>query len=246
MKGVLLAGGYGTRMFPMTQHMNKHMLPVYNKKLGCMPCIYFSIKTLVDSGIKDILIITSPHHLGDISSFLGDGEEFGCDFTYKLQVKKDTKPLGISSALSVAKNFTLEDDFMMILGDNYFDGSFEQAINKHYEKGCECSLFTKFVEEPAAYGVLNDDLNMIAEKPETFIGNMAVTGLYIYNKSVYDVIKTLKPSRRNELEITDVNNYYLKRGSCRTNVLNEFWIDMGTPSSMMRLNEHLKSKSQEI
>jgi len=212
MRGVILAGGYGTRMAPCTKVTNKHLLPVYTEA-GAVPMIHFPIRTLVKSGIENILIISSRHHSGDIIEHLGDGEEFGADFSYKVQ-DMDRVQLGIASALKIARDYTKDDNMAVILGDNYFEESFKTRFTQFDIGQIDCySLgFLKTVSDPTRFGViLWKDTNFtevlcIYEKPKNPPSNWAVTGLYLFKPQVYELLDGLKPSRRGELEIIDILN----------------------------------------
>lgn len=235
MKGIILCGGTGTRMRPVTYVTNKHLVPVLNR-----PMVEYPIRTLSRLGIEDILIVTGGEHLGALAEYLGDGHEFGVSFTYKVQEEAG----GIAQALSLAKNFTRGERFAVILGDNFFaDKITIQQISSP-------TIFLKEVKDPNRFGVFDVKKNIIIEKPDQYISNLAVTGLYVYDAEVFDFIKTLKPSTRGELEITSVNNWYLERGKMKIVKLKKFWSDMGTPDSMLRtihyvvMCEHLGEKAK--
>lgn len=234
-KAVILAGGLGTRMLPATNNINKHLLPVYTD-LGAIPMLYFPISTIVKSGIKEILIISSREHCGRIIENLGDGREFNADFTYKIQDVKYTS-LGIASALKISQDFVGNKNFAVILGDNYFEDSFINEFN-NFDNGA--SIFLKNVKNPRRFGVYSN--NSIEEKPKNPKSNMAVTGLYLYSSDVFGFVKKLKVSKRGELEITDVNNFYCKNNLIKVNKVKGFWSDMGTPESIDQTQRFLKSK----
>jgi len=236
MKAVLLAGGKGTRMRPSTKIVNKHMLPVYSEQ-GAVPMIFYPISTLVRSGAKDILIISSKEHSGNIIQNLGDGYEFGANFTYKIQdVNRVT--LGIASALKLAKDFTKDEPFAVILGDNFYEDSFAEEFSC-FPASCKMSarIFLKEVQDPERFGVYAE--GQIQEKPSNPKSNMAVTGLYLCHPNVYEVAETLVPSSRNELEITDVNNFYCEKNSMDVSHIKGFWSDMGTPQSVSRTQDFM-------
>ena len=222
MKGVILAGGLGTRLYPLTRITNKHLLPVYNK-----PMIYYPIETLVEAGITDILIVTGGNNAGDFLRLLGNGTEFGLkhiNYTYQ---KGEG---GIADALKLAKHFVDKDKLIVFLGDNIIGGSLKKSVAsfKKQEKGARILL--KKVRDPENYGVpeiKNKKIKKIIEKPKKPLSGYAVVGIYMYDNSVFDIIKTLKPSKRGELEITDVNNAYIKRGLMEYDFLNCWWADAG-------------------
>lgn len=243
MKAVLLAGGKGTRLKPSTKIVNKHLLPVYSDQ-GAVPMIFYPISTLVRSGATEILIISSRDHSGSIIQNLGDGHDFGADFTYKIQ-DVNRVSLGIASALKLARGFTGDQPFAVILGDNFYEDSFGEQFNL-FSDSCPRSarIFVKEVEDPHRFGVYSD--GEIVEKPENPKSRMAVTGLYLYHSGVYEIAENLKPSGRGELEITDVNNAYCKSGAMDASGVNGFWSDMGTPGSMKRTQEFICSSDYRI
>ena len=229
MKGVILAGGTGSRLFPLTKVTNKHLLPVGNQ-----PMIYYPIQKLVECGIEEVLIVTGTEHMGDVVNLLGSGWEFGCKFTYKVQDEAG----GIAQALSLAEHFASGDPVTVILGDNIFKSSLKQAVQSYDGQGAK--LLIKEVPDPQRYGVAEiegDHILSIEEKPEKPKSNYCVTGVYMYDAKVFDYIKTLTPSRRGELEITDVNNQYIRDGELKYDILDGWWTDAGTPESYRRANE---------
>lgn len=233
MKGIILAGGTGSRLKPLTLLTNKHLLPVAGNFM-----IIYPIQTLSKSGIKDILIITGRENCGDFMKLLGSGKDFGCEFTYKIQDEAG----GIAQALSLARDFANNESVAVILGDNYFEEDIKEEINV-FKEGSK--IFLKEVKDAQRFGVAEikgDKVIGIEEKPEKPKTNLAVTGLYIYDSKVFDIIKTLRPSKRGELEITDVNNAYIKEGKMRFKKLEKFWSDMGTPESLQRTSEFLIKK----
>lgn len=250
MKGVVLAGGLGTRMQPATFTTNKHLLPVYTDG-GAYPMIEYPINALKDAGCREILIITSQEHCGIIVDYLGDGSDRDLDFTYKIQDMNNPKnPPGIASALKLCQGFTGEEDFIVILGDNFYerDPIIPKKIYEWSISDNKCGLFLKQTDEWERFGVakFNDDRHFprvvdIIEKPTKFISNRAVTGMYYYTKDVYDIAASSKVSKRGELEITDINRYYAKIGSIDYHTLEGFWSDMGTPDSMLQTIEFLNS-----
>lgn len=223
MKGVILAGGTGSRLYPLTKVTNKHLLPVGNK-----PMIYYPIQKLTDCGIEEILIVTGTEHMGDVVNLLGSGKDFGCRFTYKVQDEAG----GIAQALGLAENFIAGDCMTVILGDNIFETGLNSAIENYPGSGAQ--ILIKEVEDPERYGVAELDGNKIIgveEKPDHPKSNFAVTGIYMFDAAVFDLIRNLKPSKRGELEITDVNNHYINENKMRYSVLDGWWTDAGTPES---------------
>lgn len=225
MKGVILAGGTGSRLYPLTKVTNKHLLPVYDK-----PMIYYPMETLVNAGIKEIMIVSGRGHAGHFLELLGSGVDFGVHFTYEIQEKAG----GIAQALSLAEDFVDGDSVTVILGDNIFQDNIKEDV-RNFKNGAK--IFLKEVPDAHRFGVaeLNGDKVIgIEEKPKQPKSNLAVTGLYIYDSVVFNAIKTLKPSGRGELEITDVNNYYVNKGAMEYGVLEGFWSDAGTFESLLR------------
>jgi len=224
MKGVILAGGKGTRLRPLTLLTSKQLLPIYNK-----PMIYFPLYTLLKAGIKDILIITAPEHSGDFSKLLGSGKRFNARFTYTIQ----EKPKGLAQALYMAKDFADNGPVCMILGDNIFSSNLSREI-KEIKTGAK--IFLKSVKDPERFGVVEIDSKKnvlsIQEKPKKPKSKYAQTGLYIYDADVFKYIRKLKPSKRGELEITDLNNLYLKDNKLKASIVQGKWIDAGTFDSL--------------
>ena len=234
MKGILLAGGTGSRMLPATQVTNKHLLPVYNK-----PMILYPLETLKKMGIREILVVSGKEHVGHIISLLGSGKDLGFDFSYKVQDEAG----GIAQALGMAREFSSGDNVAVILGDNIFEESLDIS---DFKGGAR--IFLKEVSDAHRFGVaelLNDKVIGIEEKPKNPKTKYAVTGLYIYDKKVFDYIKNLSPSARGELEITDVNNFYIKDGKMGYKIVNGFWSDAGTFDSLFRSSEFVKSKESQ-
>ena len=229
-KGVILAGGTATRLFPLTKVTNKHLLPI-----GRKPMIYYPIEKLTGSGIKDILIVTGLNHMGDVVNLLGSGRDFGCRFTYKVQDEAG----GIAQALGLAENFAGGDHVAVILGDNIFQDSLNPYIEKYLESGEGAHILLKPVHDPQRFGVAEvegEKVLSIDEKPENPKSDLAVTGIYFYDSAVYNIIKTLKPSGRGELEITDVNNEYIRKGTMCWGQMNGWWSDAGTFESLAYVN----------
>ena len=224
MKGIILAGGTGSRLFPLTKVTSKQLLPVYNK-----PMIQYPLETLMKAGITDFLIIVAPDHAGDFLKCLGSGKEYGCHFTYEIQ----DKPEGIAQAFLIAEDFIDDANVTLILGDNLYEDDFTEAIQT-FEKGGR--IFAKKVEDPQRFGVVEFDENnkaiSIEEKPKFPKSEYSVTGLYIFDNSVVQKAKDLKFSDRGELEITDINNLFLKEGSLDVAFVEGEWFDTGTFESM--------------
>lgn len=234
MKGIILAGGKGTRLRPLTTVTSKQLLPIYNK-----PMIYYPLQTLIDAGIKDILIIVAPDHAGDFLKLLGSGKEFGCDFTYEVQ----EEARGLADAFIIGEKFIGTDDVAMILGDNLFDDDFSEAIRSFKSGG---RVFAKKVPDPERFGVVEFDSDhkavSIVEKPNQPKSEYAVTGLYIYDNSVIKKAKSLKPSARGEIEITDINNLYLHEGTLDVALVNGRWLDTGTFEAMYQAIKFVRER----
>lgn len=229
MKGIVLAGGTGSRLFPLTKVTNKHLLPV-----GKKPMIYYPIEKLIKAGMDEILIVTGTDHMGDVVNLLGSGKDFGCRFTYKVQDEAG----GIAQALGLAENFVGDDTMTVILGDNIFEASLSTALANYPGSGGQILL--QKVDDPERFGVAElegDKIIGIEEKPDQPKSEYAVTGIYMFDAAVFDLIKTLKPSGRGELEITDVNNHYISNGNMRFSVLDGWWTDAGTPESYKIANQ---------
>ena len=222
MKGVILAGGTGSRLDPLTKVTNKHLLPVYNK-----PMIYYPIESLVKAGIKDIMIVSGKGHAGDFLELLGSGQKFGARFSYAVQEEAG----GIAQALDLARDFVDNEKVVVYLADNILQDNIIDAVNEFKQVTMGARIFLKKVKNPEAFGValINDQnkIESIIEKPQKPISDLAVIGVYMYDNQVWDIIKTLKPSGRGELEITDVNNFYIKQGTMSYSTLNGWWGDCG-------------------
>lgn len=229
MKGVVLAGGLGTRLYPLTKVTNKHLLPVYKK-----PMIYYPIQTLVDAGIKDILIVTGGNSAGDFLKLLGNGREFGLKhLNYTYQEGEG----GIAEALSLAQHFAGNGKFVVILGDNIIEGSIKEEVKIFAKQKEGARILLKEVDNPQRFGVAEikgDRIIKIIEKPKDPPSNLAVTGIYMYDSYAFEIIKTLKPSGRGELEITDVNNEYIQKGMLTFGTLKGWWTDAGTFDSLIK------------
>lgn len=240
MKGIILAGGTGSRLYPLTKVTNKHLLPVYDK-----PMIFYPIQTLVNAGIKEIMIVSGRGHAGHFLELLGSGADIGVKFTYEIQEEAG----GIAQALGLAERFADEEDVAVILGDNIFQDNIKDDVS-NFTDGAK--IFLKEVQDAHRFGVAElkgDRVIGIQEKPREPKSNFAVTGLYIYSNSVFEVVKTLKPSARGELEITDVNNYFVNNGTMEYRILDGFWSDAGTFESLLRagvlIQNHCKDKNAE-
>lgn len=231
MKGIILAGGLGTRLLPLTRITNKHLLPIFNK-----PMIYYPIETLVNAGIKDILIVTGGNYAGDFLRLLGNGRDFGLTHVnYAYQEGEG----GIAEALSLGAWFAENDKVCVVLGDNIIEKNIIKAVQDFERQGEGAKILLKEVPDPERFGVAeieNGRLLGIVEKPRHPKSNLAVTGIYMYDHEVFNVIETIKPSDRGELEITDVNNAYLKNGTMTWDMLNGWWTDAGTFESLLRAN----------
>jgi glucose-1-phosphate thymidylyltransferase len=225
-KGVILAGGEGTRLRPLTLVTNKHLLPVFD-----MPMIMHPIEALKSMGIRDVCIVTGGDYIADFMRFLGSGSRLGITLTYKIQ----DGPKGIADALLQAEDFFSKDKVVVILGDNIFE---EINVPKNALQDRNAYVFIKKMDDPERFGVAeldkNDNIVGIEEKPKKPKSSFAVTGFYIYPNDVFDFIKTLSPSKRGELEITDVNNWYIRHGKLKAVKVKGFWSDAGTLSSLFR------------
>ena len=231
MKGVILAGGTGSRLFPLTKVTNKHLLPV-----GRVPMVYHPLHKLTEAGIDEVLVVTGVEHMGDVVTLLGSGKEFGCRFTYKVQDEAG----GIAQALGLAENFAGRDLLCVILGDNVFEDPIAPSVRAFREQKRGARLLLKQVHDPQRYGVAEVEgsrVVRIVEKPKKPKSDLAVVGVYFYDSEVFDIIRTLKPSARGELEITDVNNHYLRAGTLQCDRLSGWWTDAGTFDSLHTANE---------
>jgi glucose-1-phosphate thymidylyltransferase len=230
-RGIVLAGGTGSRLRPLTKVTNKHLLPV-----GQKPMIYYPIERLIGIGIEEILIVTGVEHMGDVVGLLGSGKEFGCRFTYKVQDEAG----GIAQALGLAENFANGQSVAVILGDNVFQDDLKEHARLFVDQGQGARLLLKEVPDPERFGVaeIRDGMVVgIEEKPKEPKSNYAIIGVYFYDSTVFDIIRTLKPSGRGELEITDVNNAYIRKGQLAYDMLQGWWTDAGTFESLARANE---------
>jgi len=231
MKGVVLAGGMGSRLFPLTKVTNKHLLPV-----GHAPMLWHPVWKLQQTGINEILIVTGTEHMGDVVGCLGSGKDFGCRFTYKVQDEAG----GIAQALGLAENFAAGDGICVILGDNIFQDDLTVDTEAFLKQGKGARILLKPVHDPQRYGVAElqgDRVIGIEEKPKVPKSNLSVTGIYFYDGTVFDIIRTVKPSGRGEMEITDVNNVFIDRGQMTFGTFQGWWTDAGTFPSLALANE---------
>ncbi|WP_405175119.1 sugar phosphate nucleotidyltransferase [Paenibacillus sp. FSL H8-0261] len=228
MKGVILAGGTGSRLYPLTKVTNKHLLPV-----GKYPMIFHSVYKLKQADVTDILIVTGKEHMGDVVNLLGSGREMGVCFTYKVQDEAG----GIAQALDLAEQFVGDDQMIVILGDNVFADDISPYARNFREQKTGAKILIQEVPDPKRFGVPELDGNRILsieEKPSEPKSGYAVTGIYMFDTEVFNIIKTITPSARGELEITDVNNAYIKRGELTFDVLQGWWTDAGTHASLAK------------
>jgi len=229
MKGVILAGGLGTRLYPLTKITNKHLLPVYSK-----PMITYPVECLVRAGIDDILIVTGGNHPGDFLRLLGNGKEYGVkNISYAYQEGEG----GIADALALAENHAACGPVCVVLGDNLLEKTIRVAVDEYRKQGKGARILLKEVEDPQRFGVAvlkRDKVAHIIEKPKDPPSSLAVTGIYMYDPQVFDFIKTLNPSQRGELEITDVNNLYINQGTMTWSLIDGWWTDAGTFDSLLK------------
>lgn len=241
MKGVILAGGLGTRLYPLTKVTNKHLLPVYNK-----PMIFYPIETLVKAGITDIIVVTGGPHCGHFMSILKNGQELGIKH---LEYAYQENEGGIADALSLAREFAENDDVTVILGDNTSDADIAGPV-QNFKEGA--LIFLKEVPDPERFGIATFDpqdsskIIKITEKPQNPDSNMAVTGVYIYDNQVFNFIDAIKPSGRGELEITDVNNKYVEKGQLIWSELKGYWRDAGTFDTLLEANNYWAKKAKAV
>ena len=237
LKGVILAGGLGTRLYPLTKVTSKHLLPVGNE-----PMIFHSVKQLTTAGITDILIVTNPEYVGDFVNTLGSGKDFGCEFTYRVQ--EEAK--GIAHALALAEGFASGGRTVVLLGDNIFETSIQHAVNDFHAQQHGARVLLKQVSDPERYGVATLNGNHIVaieEKPEHPKSNYAVVGVYFYDASIFDIIRTVEPSARGEYEITAVNNAYIDRDELEYSLVHGKWVDAGTFDSLTEASQILMNSA---
>jgi len=231
MKGVVLAGGMGTRLRPLTRVTNKHLLPVYDK-----PMVFYPIQTLVEAGITEIMLVTGGNNAGDFLRLIGNGEEFGLKHMNYAYQKTEG---GIADALRLARHFVGDDKVAVILGDNFVQGSVRKAVQDFMNQPRGAKIFLKEVPNPQDFGVAvleGEKVVRVIEKPPVPPSNLAVIGIYLYDASVFEICETLVPSERGELEITDVNNEYIRRGVMTYEVVDGWWADCGSFEALLRSN----------
>jgi glucose-1-phosphate thymidylyltransferase len=239
MKGIILAGGIGSRLYPVTKGTSKHLLPIYDK-----PMIFYPIATLMLANIKDILIISSVEHVTSYKKLLGDGSKYGININYSIQ----DKPKGIADSFLIGEEFIGKNDVCLILGDNIFYGEhFSDKLISAYERLRGAAIFAYYVNNPEDFGVIEFENNgkpkKIIEKPKNPNSNYAVTGIYLYKNSVVEHAKKLKPSKRNELEISDINDIYLREKKLDVNILGRgfAWLDTGTSDSLLEASQFVRT-----
>ena len=239
MRGVIIAGGRGTRLSPITKIINKNILPVFDK-----PMIYYSIEKLVNAGIKDILLVTGTEHAGQFVNLLGSGADFGIRLHYEVQ----REPLGPADAINVAKDFAQGEKIVVIFSDNIIEDDIKKACNVFRRQKKGAKIFIKEIDDPRRYGVAETKENTvlkITEKPKRPKSKMAVIGLYMYDHKVFDLIGSLKPSKRGEYEVTDLNNLYIKRGEMTYETIKGYWNDAGTFEALLEASNWAAKNSKE-
>ncbi|MFT5207490.1 MAG: glucose-1-phosphate thymidylyltransferase [Candidatus Omnitrophota bacterium] len=233
--GIILAGGLGTRLLPLTTITNKHLLPVYDQ-----PMIYYPIQSMVQAGIKDIVLVTGGDHAGEFMKLLGDGQDFGLNSLNYVYQKGNG---GIAHALGMTRDITRDRPLAVMLGDNIFENSIKQYVDQFIKNPIGAYVALKRVNEPQRFGVASVDgkrITNIVEKPKNPASDLAVTGLYFYDTNVFNIISKLKPSKRGELEITDVNNTYIKNNQMSYGQVKGWWTDCGTVSSLFHASQLIK------
>jgi len=241
MKGVILAGGKGTRLLPLTKVINKNILPVYNK-----PLIYYPILTLKEAGVEDILIISGPGHAGQFLDLLGSGSALGVDLSYDIQ----EEPKGIAHGLAIAEDFADNGQIAFILGDNIFEDCLKKAVDDFKKQAKGAKIAIKQVPDPERFGVVKfnqkEQIVKIIEKPKNPPTNWMVTGFYLYDHRVFDFIRQMKPSKRGEYEITDLNNHYIQEGTLTYQKIRGKWLDAGTHDSLLEANIFIAKKHAQM
>ena len=239
MKGVILAGGTGSRLRPLTSVTNKHLLPVFNK-----PMIYYPLESLIEAGIKEVLIVTGGENIGDFMKLLGSGKDFGIDITYRCQDGSG----GIPVALSLAKEFTKEEKFVCILGDNVMEESLKSHVEDFQKSEKGAKILLKKVKDPKRFGlaeIIDNRLVAAYEKPQEPKTDLAIIGVYMLDKKAFETITGLKPSKRGELEITEVVDSYIKNDDIDFSVIDGFWIDAGTFDSLFKATDFIAKKRKK-
>ena len=227
-KGLILAGGSGTRLHPITKVINKHLIPIGNK-----PMIQYPVETLVNSQVTEIMVVTNPHSMGPIAELLGSGNSFGCNFYFRVQ----ENPKGISDGINLAREFAGTDKLMVMLGDNLVKGNYANVIKNFEKSGKGCRVFLKEHEKVEGFGVAlmeRDKILEVVEKPTDLISRMVVTGIYLFDNRCFSLIDSLYPSDRDELEVTDLINSYISLQSCDAHILEDEWLDAGTFESLRK------------
>lgn len=240
MKGIILAGGIGTRLSPLTEVINKHLLPV-----GREPMIWHPIRQLIETGITEILIVSSAEHMGLLIESLGSGNRFGCELTFRVQEKAG----GIAHALAIGERFADGDQIIVLLGDNIFEYSIATYVDDFLRQGTGARILLKEVDDPERFGIAtfyNDKIDSIEEKPTKPKSHYAVTGCYMYDDQVFDIIRMINPSTRGEMEITTVNNLYIKQGKMEYSFIHGRWTDAGTYESLNEANYILWANNNKI
>jgi len=241
MKGIILAGGSGTRLNPATISISKQIIPIYDK-----PMIYYPIQTLVKAGVRDVMLVTGGNSSGDFLRLLGNGKAVGLDHIHYAYQEGEG---GIAAALSLAEHFADGDPIVVVLGDNIIEDDIGPFVKRFLKQGGGARILLKKVPDPERFGVVSfkgKKITGIEEKPKKPKGDYAVTGFYMYDGEVFDIVRTLKPSKRNELEITDVNNHYLHRGKLGYDILKGYWTDAGTFESLYHASTLIARKKQRL
>ena len=239
MKGIILAGGTGSRLYPLTKVTNQHLLPI-----GSYPMIHHPITSLTKAGVTDIMVITGTSHMGNTIELLGSGKEYGCDLTFKVQDEAN----GIAGALRLCRNFVGDDKCVVILADNIFDADLSGPVDKFTNGTGLCELFFVEVPDPQRYGVgvfTDEQLMAVEEKPEHPKSNLACVGIYMYGNEVFEAIETIEKSDRGEYEISSVNNYFIDKGSCGYSILDGNWADAGTIEAYHKTNRLMYEAENE-